>query len=360
MELEGATGIEPKAEKKDVNYFKKMVEDNTKELTDKCKIWETKMEKLPKTLTSYEDTSGDIRQTIGMANLLMNKKGRFEQFRSLIHNCEYGLGEKETTCMDLQGFWEMIYFQVEDVNSKFAKLEDLEAKNWISEPKLQTKVNTVKKAVIVSKPFKPKAKASSNLKAMLAAKRKAAMKVNKENDDPQIPQPQIQVIVTDEDVEQPKPTKKQEEEVKFDAGFFELASPAKTGLPKTDQQTLSAKRKSDAHALRKSILNKRVSMSCGASSSPWAIINATKGIRRSISRENTPIPQPDFEFDNTNPGDRKKLAPPRQSVNLMSFESPEVGGRDTRFLSATPIYSPTTPRRSARFQNSPRKNYKEI
>ena len=71
----------------------------------------------------------------------------------------------------------MIYFQVEDVNSKFAKLEDLEAKNWISEPKPQTKVNTVKKAVIVSKPFKPKAKASSNLKAMLAAKRKAAMKV---------------------------------------------------------------------------------------------------------------------------------------------------------------------------------------
>ena len=32
----------------------------------------------------------------------MNKKGRFEQFRSLIHNCEFGLGEKETTCMDLQ------------------------------------------------------------------------------------------------------------------------------------------------------------------------------------------------------------------------------------------------------------------
>ena len=40
--------------------------------------------------------------SIGKANLLMNKKGRFEQFRSLIHNCEFGLGEKETTCMDLQ------------------------------------------------------------------------------------------------------------------------------------------------------------------------------------------------------------------------------------------------------------------
>ena len=89
--------------------------------------------------------------------------------------------------------------------------------------------------------------------------------------------------------------------MKFDAGFFELASPARTALQKTDQ-TLSAKRKSDAHALRKSILNKRVSMSCGAS--PWAIINVNNSIRRSISRENTPIPLPDFEFDG---GSRHRL-----------------------------------------------------
>jgi len=80
----------------------------------------------------------------------------------------------------------MIYFQVEDVNAKFCELEDLEAKKWISEPKPQTKVNAVKKPVIVSKPFKPKAKPSSNLKALMAAKRKAAMNINKENDNPQI------------------------------------------------------------------------------------------------------------------------------------------------------------------------------
>merc|ERR1711962_92165 len=199
---EAATGTEPDTEKKDVNYFKNMVEDNTKELTEKCKFWEKKLEKIPKTLNDFEDTCGTIRSTIGKANLLMNKKGRFEQFRSLIHNCEFGLGEKETTCMDLQGFWDMIYFQVEDVNSKFSELEDLEAKNWISEPKSKTKINAVKKPIIVSKPFKPKAKASSNLKAVLAAKRKAAMNLNKENDNPQIPQ----VVVTDAEVEPPKKT----------------------------------------------------------------------------------------------------------------------------------------------------------
>ena len=30
----------------------------------------------------------------------------------LVDNCEFGTGEKTTSCMDLQGFWEMIFFQV--------------------------------------------------------------------------------------------------------------------------------------------------------------------------------------------------------------------------------------------------------
>ena len=129
--------------------------------------------------------------------------------------------------------------------------------------------------------------------------------------------------------------------MKFDAGFFELSSPAKTGLLKTDQ-TLSAKRKSDAHALRKSILTKRVSMSCGAS--PWAIINVNNSIRRSFSRENTPIPLPDFEFDNVGQVSSKKLETPRPSINLMSFDSPVTS---------------RSPRRSTRITLTPRVNYKE-
>jgi len=328
--------VEPEAEKKDLKDFKKIVEDNTKELTEKCLVWETKMDSVPKNMTNYEDVSGTIRLTIGKANLLMNKKGRFEQFRSLINNCEFDLGEQKTTCMDLQGFWEMIYFQVEDVNTKFSELADLEAKNWILEQKPKPKVAPAKKA-IVSKPFKPKAKASSNIKAMMAAKRKAAMMANKENENANQQIPEIQITKHEE-----IPKKQEEEAVKFDAGFFELASPAKTALLKTDQN-LSAKRKSDAHALRKSILNKRVSMSCG--SSPWAIINVNNSIRRSISRENTPIPVPDFEFDNVEGQvSSKKLEPPRPSMNLMSFDSP-VTSRN--------------PRRSTRISLTPRFNYKE-
>lgn len=36
----------------------------------------------------------------------------FLQFTGLVDNCEYGTGERETTTMDLTGFWEMIFIQV--------------------------------------------------------------------------------------------------------------------------------------------------------------------------------------------------------------------------------------------------------
>jgi len=37
---------------------------------------------------------------------------RFKQFAGLVENCEYGTGEKEITTGDLQGFWDMVFFQV--------------------------------------------------------------------------------------------------------------------------------------------------------------------------------------------------------------------------------------------------------
>lgn len=54
---------------------------------------------------------GQIRTVIGQAQLIISQ--RFKQFSGLVDNCEFKLGEKETTCTDLQGFWDMIYFQVQ-------------------------------------------------------------------------------------------------------------------------------------------------------------------------------------------------------------------------------------------------------
>ena len=65
-------------------------------------------------LISYNDIDisdqGDVRTAIGKAQLLIAQ--RFKQFSGLIDNCEFNTGEKETTCQDLDGFWDMVFFQV--------------------------------------------------------------------------------------------------------------------------------------------------------------------------------------------------------------------------------------------------------
>lgn len=51
-----------------------------------------------------------IRTTVGQTRLLIGE--RFKQFEGLVDNCEFKRGEKETTCADLDGFWDMVNFQV--------------------------------------------------------------------------------------------------------------------------------------------------------------------------------------------------------------------------------------------------------
>ncbi len=51
-----------------------------------------------------------MRTAVGQARLLI--KERFGQFSGLVDDCDLGRGEKITTCTDLQGFWDMVYFQV--------------------------------------------------------------------------------------------------------------------------------------------------------------------------------------------------------------------------------------------------------
>ncbi|RWS02709.1 uncharacterized protein B4U79_01960 [Dinothrombium tinctorium] len=89
-----------------------------------CEKWSTieANESIP------EDVIGQINSTKGQANLLVSQ--RFNQFNGLIKDCENKTGFKEITALDLQGFWDMIYFQIEDVNKKFEKLEELRANQW--------------------------------------------------------------------------------------------------------------------------------------------------------------------------------------------------------------------------------------
>jgi len=39
--------------------------------------------------------------------------------------------KKETKSSDLQGYWDMMYIQIEDVHAMFADIEKLRANNWL-------------------------------------------------------------------------------------------------------------------------------------------------------------------------------------------------------------------------------------
>ena len=53
---------------------------------------------------------GEIRTTACQARLIIAE--RFHQFSGLISQCENKTGEKSVLEEDLDGFWDMIYFQV--------------------------------------------------------------------------------------------------------------------------------------------------------------------------------------------------------------------------------------------------------
>lgn len=61
-----------------------------------------------------------MRTAVGQARLLM--KERFKQFGGLVDDCEFARGDKITTCTDLQGFWDMVYYQVSNQKRKRRKI----------------------------------------------------------------------------------------------------------------------------------------------------------------------------------------------------------------------------------------------
>ena len=85
---------------KEVPFFRNLIKTQSERLTELCDVWDAKLETLGD--KASDEVVGQIRSTIGKARLFMFKKGRFEQFKGLVDNCEFGTGDKPTTCSDLQ------------------------------------------------------------------------------------------------------------------------------------------------------------------------------------------------------------------------------------------------------------------
>ncbi|XP_077595793.1 disks large-associated protein 5 [Stigmatopora nigra] len=219
----------PTESKHDVPYFRAEMANETDRLTALCVQWDTKVddESIP------EEMRGRIRTTVGQARLLM--KERFNQFRGLVDDCELQRGEKMTTCSDLQGFWDMVYFQVEDVINKFESLKAAEARSWAEERRPSPRQRkTVKKPVVATaKPVVSKAAAKSRLaevKAAMRARKAAAAAATKSAAGDQIAEQSPAV----------RARQSLPDTVVFDGGFFCVESPVKTPVCVRRSSRLSA------------------------------------------------------------------------------------------------------------------------
>ncbi|NXH30264.1 DLGP5 protein, partial [Myiagra hebetior] len=198
----------------DVPYFRNILRTETERLLSQCLQWEGNLE-----LDIPEDAKDLIRTTVGQTRLLMGE--RFKQFEGLVDNCEFKRGEKETTCTDLDGFWDMINFQIEDVNKKFDNLKKLQDNEW--QPLDVPSKAVVKKKAVPSGVPKAKLEAAAKTAARSRlALVKAAMRDKMKQDG------------AAEGTHQERPP--EAEKVVFEAGFFRIESPVKNFsglLPRT-------------------------------------------------------------------------------------------------------------------------------
>ena len=110
-----------------VDYFRQQVIEQTRELTGLCERWATAV----RSSAVPEDAAGDVHAATGQAQLLMSK--RFTQFSGLCDMNEsnqcFQPGQTARDA-DLDGFWDVIMMQVEDVKRTFEKLEEKAALGW--------------------------------------------------------------------------------------------------------------------------------------------------------------------------------------------------------------------------------------
>lgn len=98
-----------------IDYYLNILNETTDEMLLQRDRWKA-------TLHTLTEACDHIRSAIGHTELLVNKK--FKQFNGLIADAKINPGQLElvTRCSDLQGFWDMMYREVENIHSKYSKL----------------------------------------------------------------------------------------------------------------------------------------------------------------------------------------------------------------------------------------------
>ncbi|XP_021565211.1 disks large-associated protein 5 [Carlito syrichta] len=215
----------------DVPYFRNILRSETEKLTSHCLEWDRKLK-----LDIPDDAKDLIRTAVGQTRLLMRE--RFKQFEGLVNDCEHKRGEKETTCTDLDGFWDMVSFQIEDVNQKFTNLTRLEESGWQSSDRTKKVFRKEIVSGVASKPKQDDGRQIAARRRLAAIKNAMRERIKREE--------QTAALVMPKEVDM----------IVFDAGFFRIESPVKS----FSELSISSERSSQRLKTPKSV-SKAVSQS---------------------------------------------------------------------------------------------------
>ncbi|XP_017051193.1 guanylate kinase-associated protein mars [Drosophila ficusphila] len=178
-----------------VLYFRLQLSNEITRLQALCSEWEAYSKENE---TRLQETGGIdmINVTIGQTRLLTTKK--MMQFSGLIDRCEAGAtgknnrtndGSEDTKPVqaeDLEGWWDMLRLQSENVDKRFENLKRWRANDWLDPDAAAEEVKQPKpkpKPKVIRNKIKSKAKPSSNLQQFL---RKAHANMKKTKDEPAI------------------------------------------------------------------------------------------------------------------------------------------------------------------------------
>ena len=102
-------------QKTGIELYSYLLQNTTEDLMSQRDRWKG-------TLNTLTEACDNIRSAIGQTDLLLSKK--FPQYSGLIQDATDNPGQLdlETRCSDLQGFWDLILREVEDMQAKYSKL----------------------------------------------------------------------------------------------------------------------------------------------------------------------------------------------------------------------------------------------
>ncbi|EDW74973.2 uncharacterized protein Dwil_GK15960 [Drosophila willistoni] len=169
------TPLEVRLALNSVNYFRQQLAQEIERLHTLCQEWEEYCQLHDARLT---ETGGldMINVTIGQTKLLTSKK--MMQFEGLIDRCEAGAkgnsgpndgseDSKPVLAKDLEGWWDMLKLQSDNVDKRFANLKRWRDNDWLDpDARKEVKPKVTTQTLKTAKP-KAKGKASSSLKQFL-------------------------------------------------------------------------------------------------------------------------------------------------------------------------------------------------